>query len=88
MSGGTPPTDGQNFTGIENEEYDSRSSEALQAAGEDSCELWNQAEQALFEGADAVPVSDANTPYFLSGAEASTDGWLHVPIPTSIRVVE
>ena len=86
VSGGLPPTDGTNFSGIDNPDYDRLADEAGQTPGAEGCELWNQAEQALFDSADAVPVADSVAPYFLSGAEAETDGWLHLPIATSIRV--
>jgi peptide/nickel transport system substrate-binding protein len=88
VSGGLPPAEGTNFTGIDNPDYVELANEAGQTPGAEGCELWNQAEQALFDSADAVPVSDVVAPYFLSGAEAETDGWLHLPIPTSIRVLK
>ncbi|MEV0389342.1 ABC transporter substrate-binding protein [Nonomuraea sp. NPDC050643] len=85
-TGGTPPQ-GQNFAGIENTAYEELVKQAGSTAGAAGCALWNDAEKALFQAVDVVPVSESELPYFLSKAEASTEGWLQLPIPTSIRVL-
>ncbi|WP_433512272.1 ABC transporter substrate-binding protein [Nonomuraea sp. CA-143628] len=85
-TGGMPPQ-GQNFVGIKNAAYEKLVEQAGRTAGEAGCKLWNDAEKALFQSADVVPVSESEVPYFLNKAEARTEGWLQLPIPTSIRVL-
>ncbi|WP_283136402.1 ABC transporter substrate-binding protein [Rhizohabitans arisaemae] len=85
VSGQVPPK-GQNFTGVDNADYQRLSTEAVRTSGDAGCALWNEAEQALFGNVDLVPFADLEVPFFLSGAEAQTDGWLQMPIPTSIRL--
>ena len=69
LSGPVPP-DGTNFAGIENEAYVEAATAAADLAGEEACDTWRDAEAALFEAADLVPVS--MTPYkmYFSGAES------------------
>lgn len=86
VTGGVPPA-GQNFAAVENADYQRLTSQAARTAGDPGCALWNSAEQALLRNVDVVPVSDTTVPYFLRKAEARTEGWLQVPIPTSIRVL-
>ncbi|MFF0451519.1 ABC transporter substrate-binding protein [Streptomyces sp. NPDC004609] len=85
-SGAVPPA-GQNFTGIKNPSYDSLVARAARTAGEAGCKLWNDAERSLIAASDVVPVSEAEIPYFLNKGEAKTEGWLQIPIPTSLRVL-
>ncbi|MFI6289907.1 ABC transporter substrate-binding protein [Streptomyces sp. NPDC051018] len=85
-SGAVPPA-GQNFTGIRNPSYDRLVAQAARTPGAAGCKLWNDAERSLIAAADVVPVSEADIPYFLNKAEAGTEGWLQIPIPTSLRVL-
>jgi len=85
---GEAPPNGTNFAAIENADYAQLTGDAIRTVGDESCELWNQAEHSLFDRVDVVPVSESVRSYFLSGAEAETDGRLQLPIPTSIRVVK
>lgn len=84
LSGPTPP-DGQNFAGIQNADYQRLSGQALGTAGADGCALWAKAEQALFRGADVVPVSISNVLWF--GNKGRYRIGVNGPEPTSLRLL-
>ncbi|TQM12029.1 ABC transporter substrate-binding protein [Pseudonocardia kunmingensis] len=83
-TGATPP-DGSNYTAIDNPAYTELAARAQVTAGEAGCELWNRAESALFTAFDVVPVAQAPTPVFGSGARFDSRGG--AVIPTSIMMV-
>ncbi|NDL58888.1 ABC transporter substrate-binding protein [Phytoactinopolyspora mesophila] len=82
---GTVPPDGVNLAHLENDAYESAVAEAMTLPGEQSCELWRQAEQALFDAHDVLLFADETIPTFLQGVtlERGSDG---IVAPT-IRVV-
>jgi peptide/nickel transport system substrate-binding protein len=83
-TGETPP-DGSNYTAIDNPVYAELAAQAQVTTGEAGCELWNRAEAALFSAFDVVPVAQAPTPVFGSGARFGSRGG--AVIPTSITMV-
>lgn len=84
-SGPVPP-DGQNFAAITNEDYERLATEAESTPTEDGgCELWAQAEQALFDNVDVVPVANTVTVTYADNAEF-TEGLTSLVEPTSIRL--
>lgn len=85
LSGATPP-DGINFSGVDNDQYNELVAEASALVAPDSCTHWNEAEQALWQTFDVLPIAETTLPYFLKDAEAETNG-SDIPIPTSIRVL-
>jgi peptide/nickel transport system substrate-binding protein len=85
VSGPGTADGGSNFSGIANPTYTELANQARGTAGEAGCDLWKQAEQALFEKWDLVPISQAPTPVFGSGAEF--DSRAGGVIPTSIRML-
>lgn len=84
MSGATAP-EGSNFSSIQNDDYTAAVERALQIEGADGCDVWQEAEQALFEAADMVPFANTTVSLFGNGAEFD---WLGVIEPTSIRLLK
>ncbi len=84
LSGPTPPEGGVNLASIDNPEYDSAVAEATLVPGTDSCDLWMQAEQALFADNDVIAFANETIPLFLDGAtlELGSDG----VVPPTIRL--
>ncbi len=85
VSGAVPPK-GSNVAGINNSEYSASTAKASTLLPPEACQFWNQAEQALYRDVDVVPISDQAVPYFLQKAQAQISG-AHIPIPTSLRVL-
>lgn len=86
-SGPTPPN-GQNFAGITNPTYDRLTAEAAATpTDEGGCDKWAAAEQALFEAADVVPISNNVTVTYADNAEFGPGIW-NIIEPTSIRMYE
>lgn len=74
---------GSNFAQIDNSDYVSYSTEALSTVDSTSaCELWEQADAALYRNADIIPVSQ--TPVITYGNGALSD---QIVSPTSLRAV-
>ncbi|WP_104090887.1 ABC transporter substrate-binding protein [Arthrobacter sp. GMC3] len=79
MSGEAPPK-GTNFMSLNNSKYQDLTGQARVASGDAACELWKQAEQALFQDVDTLPVAVALSQTFFNGAESIYHtGTLSVP---------
>ncbi|MGH3486130.1 MAG: ABC transporter substrate-binding protein [Nocardioidaceae bacterium] len=86
-SGPTPPN-GQNFAEISNPSYDRLTAEAAMTPTEQGgCDLWAQAEQALFEAVDVVPISNSVVVTYADQVEYGPGIW-NLAEPTSIRMYE
>lgn len=84
-SGPLPP-EGQNFAAIDNADYVELSDQAQATpTNQGGCDLWGQAEQALFDNADVVPVATAVTVTYADRAEFA-EGLSSLVEPTSIRL--
>lgn len=83
VSGAVPP-DGSNFSAIENDEYTAAVAEASMLDGSEGCDVWQEAETALFEASDIVPFANATVFMFGNGAEFE---WYGVIEPTSMRLL-
>jgi peptide/nickel transport system substrate-binding protein len=81
---GTVPPEGSNFSAIENAEYTDAVTRASELNGSEGCDVWQEAESALFAAADLVPFANATVYMFGNGAEFD---WTGVIEPTSIRLV-
>jgi peptide/nickel transport system substrate-binding protein len=86
FSGAVPPA-GVNLLGLRNTRYEALVAKAATSTPPGSCSYWNQAEQALWQGLNPVPISDRPASYFLNKASAEIAG-LNVPVPTSLRVLK
>jgi peptide/nickel transport system substrate-binding protein len=84
LSGATPPQ-GTNFAHIDNPDYQRLVGEAMGLTGEESCQRWNAAEQALFQRADVVRFVDSTIPLYVNGAEFDT-GLLPL-VPVTVRML-
>lgn len=84
---GAPVPEGSNFPHIGNEEYDKLAAEARQLAlDEGACEKWAEAESALFENFDVVPVVEYTALVAAKGAEVYMPGALAQP--TKFRLLK
>lgn len=81
---GTVPPEGSNFSAIENAEYTDAVARASELNGSEGCDVWQEAESALFAAADIVPFANATVSMFGNGAEFE---WQGVIEPTSVRLV-
>jgi peptide/nickel transport system substrate-binding protein len=82
---GPPSPAGQNFAAVRNAEYTRLAGEALKTPGEAGCELWAQADRALLENLDVVPVAtDAVLGY---ARHARIQEGIFGTEPTSIRLL-
>lgn len=79
-----PSPKGSNFAAISNPDYTRLSAEALTRPGRAGCELWHQAERALFEDVDLVPVVTNRVTTFVRQAELASG--VFGTEPTSIRL--
>lgn len=68
FSGETPPG-GSNFSAITNAEYAELADEALTTTGEERCPLWHEAELALLEQSDVLPLSTVPNAAIGNGVE-------------------
>ena len=76
---------GQNFAAIENADYAKLAQQALGTPGKAGCDLWAQAEEALFRDVDVVPVAaDVVTTYSKTARLAIG---MNGTEPTSIRML-
>ncbi|MFC7623027.1 ABC transporter substrate-binding protein [Microlunatus sp. GCM10028923] len=83
--GGEPPPNGNNFMFVDNPDYNRLAKQAASASPEETCPLWVQAEVALVERFDVIPVVDLVEPVFANKAEFAFRGTLD---PTSIRLYQ
>lgn len=82
--GATPEEGGLNFMFVHNPEYDALAEQAKQASPEETCALWQQAEQELIERVDVYPLIDNIVPSYQSGAIFDRPNYIP---PTSIRML-
>ncbi|MFE0511856.1 ABC transporter substrate-binding protein [Streptomyces sp. NPDC058964] len=75
---------GSNFAGIHNTAYEQLVAQAVQIPGRPGCQMWTEAEKALFARADVVPIAQRYVSYFGRGATFEMSG--EMPLPTSIRL--
>jgi peptide/nickel transport system substrate-binding protein len=85
LSGPAAP-DGANFAHLKNEQYTKLVTEAIETPGEQGCALWLQAESALFDNADLIPVVANNMLVATKNAEFTISGGLFDP--SSIRLTQ
>lgn len=79
FSGKTPPN-GTNFMTLHNTQYEGLVNKARVEVGDQACDLWKQAEQALFKEADLLPVSVGQSQTYFNGATSIFDtGALLIP---------
>lgn len=83
VSGPVAPA-GANFSGIANEDYDAKMTEAMGMNGVDGCPTWAEAETALYTVADVVPFANNVVPTFGKNAEFEIVGQIE---PMSIRML-
>jgi peptide/nickel transport system substrate-binding protein len=84
---GSPPPDGSNFASIRNASYQRLSSKAAGVPiDQDGCKLWAQAESALFDNFDVVPVVELAQLLATKNAEVFMPGGLAQP--TLIRMTK
>ena len=77
---GPPVPEGSNFAGIENAEYDRLAKRAATIPiDEGACEVWAQAESALFDDFDVVPVVEYTQMLASNGASVVIPGGLAQP---------
>ncbi|MFI6901352.1 ABC transporter substrate-binding protein [Nonomuraea sp. NPDC050394] len=85
LSGPAAPK-GANFAHLANERYGKLVEEATLKPGEAGCKLWLEAESALFENGDLVPVAD--TTVLVATKNATFNLVLGLFDPTSIRLTQ
>jgi peptide/nickel transport system substrate-binding protein len=81
---GDPPPNGSNFSNIDNADYVSLSTQASKTLGAAGCKLWANAESALFDNTDVVPVFEGTQLLASRNAAIFVPGGLAQP--TSIRM--
>jgi peptide/nickel transport system substrate-binding protein len=84
VSGPASP-EGQNFSAIQNDEYDRLAQQAAGTVGQEGCEVWAQSEQALFRNFDVVPVAAQVLATYAKGARVAAG--LNGIEPTSVRML-
>jgi peptide/nickel transport system substrate-binding protein len=86
LLGGPPPPNGINAGHVSNAEFTKLATQGNESSGSAGCNLWIQAEKALFSNADAEPIAPVMTNWITSKSSFSTmQGRI---IPTSIRVTK
>ncbi|MEV8636913.1 ABC transporter substrate-binding protein [Streptosporangium sp. NPDC051023] len=85
LSGPAAPK-GANFAHLTNSRYETLVAGAALKTGEEGCKLWNEAESALFENADLVPVVEITA--LIAQKGATFDMLAGLFVPTSIRMTE
>lgn len=83
---GPPPPDGQNFANLDNADYLRLSEAAAGTPGQEGCEIWAEAEQALVNNLDVVPIANTVGRTYADGVEF-TEGIRSLVEPTSLRLV-
>jgi peptide/nickel transport system substrate-binding protein len=84
---GSPPPDGDNFASVRNADFQRAATKAAGTAGQAACPIWQQAERALIDDDDIVPVVATTSHTFVTSAgtmKLKPDG---DPIATSIRML-
>ncbi|MDQ0779908.1 peptide/nickel transport system substrate-binding protein [Streptomyces aurantiacus] len=84
LSGATVPN-GSNFSSIENTDYTSSATKAMNETGTDGCPAWLKAESSLFKAADLVPFANKDIPTFGKGATFTSTA--NLVVPSSIRML-
>ncbi|WEK60732.1 MAG: ABC transporter substrate-binding protein [Candidatus Microbacterium colombiense] len=84
FEGATPDKGGLNFMFVDNPAYNELAEQAKVASPDDTCGLWQQAENELIERFDTFPVIDNILPNYQSGAVFDQPNFL---TPTSIRML-
>jgi peptide/nickel transport system substrate-binding protein len=82
---GPAAPDGQNFAAIENADYERLAQQALGTNGQEGCDLWAKAEQALFANVDVVPLEAEVVTTFAKSARLRLGQ--HGTEPTSVRML-
>ncbi|WLQ32040.1 ABC transporter substrate-binding protein [Streptomyces castrisilvae] len=79
------PSQGLNFAGVDNPEYDTLVAQALRKTGTTGCGTWNRAAAALLRSADALPIAEGRSSVYGYRTTFTTTfgGQL---VPTSIRL--
>ncbi|MBB2914630.1 peptide/nickel transport system substrate-binding protein [Streptosporangium becharense] len=85
LSGPAAPK-GSNFAHLTNTRYEELVTEAVTKPGADGCKLWLEAESALFENADLVPVVENTT--LVASRNATFQMQAELFSPTSFRMTE
>ncbi len=85
VSGPVPPK-GRNIAGIDVPRYGELAAKAITMTPPASCQYWRQAEQALWQGVNPVPIAQKPWVYYLRNARAQATSF-DIPIPTSLRVL-
>lgn len=86
LSGPGPADGGSNFASIDNQQYAELAAQAAEVLPADGgCEIWAQAESALFDNLDVLPVVESTELVGGSGAEVVVHGGLAQP--TRIRML-
>lgn len=83
-SGPVPPK-GQNFAAIDNSQYTDLIGQAIKTPGQPGCDLWEQAERALFSNFDVTAIADQDFVTYIRGATFHT-GIRAEAEPTCIRL--
>jgi peptide/nickel transport system substrate-binding protein len=84
LSGPVPADGGVNLASIDNPGYAAAVAEAMTLPGQEGCDKWQEAEEALYAENDVLIFADETIPFFLDGAsfERGGDG----PIAPTIRL--
>ncbi|MFD0586283.1 ABC transporter substrate-binding protein [Dactylosporangium darangshiense] len=86
LLGGPFPPNGTNAGHVANKTFTDTATQANQTVGQQGCDLWITAEQALFSNVDVVPIAPVITNWVTTKSSFSTmQGRI---IPTSIRVTK
>ncbi|WP_327084885.1 ABC transporter substrate-binding protein [Nonomuraea sp. NBC_01738] len=85
LSGPAAPK-GANFAHLDNARYVELTTEAIGKPGPEGCKLWEQAESALFDNVDMVPVSDTTVLEASKGVTYQSLAGLF--IPSSLRLTQ
>jgi len=80
--------DGTNFASIANDEYVDLTAQASLESGEAACDLWKQAEQALFASVDLIPVSQTPFKMYFNGATSLVNPVAGILPGAAIRVLK
>jgi peptide/nickel transport system substrate-binding protein len=84
LLGGPFPPDGTNAGHVSNKEFTALATKGNQTVGPEGCQLWIEAEKALFSNADAAPIAGVITNWVTN--KASFQVMQGRIIPSSIRM--
>ena len=85
VSGPGAPT-GMNLQQVSNPAYDRLAAQALTEPGEQGCTQWVQAENAVMQAADIVPVANQPAALFMAKSASAVLSNVRQPIPTSLKL--